>query len=614
MRRDVRPAHLFHSAVEKTLFGPFVVTDGIDPGTQNMALSPFAPTEQVIALEATRKLGYSRLVDGFEKIEDIADFWSWCEGPLQAVVTGGASGDASNYQNKSDRVYLDRHNVLVGSVRLSQVRVNDPSCATKETLAQFSTPCFSEFRNDNVASSSGYFAVNSNEQEFGDHLSTLIDNATRAHVQAATKAFTSQAVPQMKGTIDTLLAGRAKTGVEIQFLTGVFGEYDSSKYFSTDLSYQNFDEVAAMLKRFSWIDRQTRAVVISLNVYSPHYDAFAVVSAILEYTPGGGVTTSKNIKVIRLDSSWKPQDKTREMMELTALMLVAAQIMIMVYKIMQLSIEPPENPYELAKMSRAQQRQLQARRNKQSFGQRCCGRCQKAGSYFTLSLWHVVELLLFFVVGLNVLIRMNYQSMARTFDVRMSATSRYTDLRGLAWWFSMTINMDSLVALLTLFKLFKYFELNPHMSMVWRVFGKAFSAYTTYLFIFFVVLGGFAVLAQSLFGNYSKQYLTMSASYNRLLALMVGHFDFGDLLEANTYIAPFFFFVYGFFGFFIMANFFLAIMNDAYTSVADDVRENGFHWIKTREEILAEAQQIEAITAQKFGKKSDRDTVQNVVK
>lgn len=56
-----------------------------------------------------------------------------------------------------------------------------------------------------------------------------------------------------------------------------------------------------MLKTNKWVDRQTRAILITLNLYNGNYDYLCRATFALEFTPGGSVVTSQKQGVLTTD-------------------------------------------------------------------------------------------------------------------------------------------------------------------------------------------------------------------------------------------------------------------------------------------------------------------------
>ena len=56
----------------------------------------------------------------------------------------------------------------------------------------------------------------------------------------------------------------------------------------------------SMLKELSWIDIQTRAVIIQMSLYNPNVNLFIFVTIIAEFSPSGGVSPSARVEPLSL--------------------------------------------------------------------------------------------------------------------------------------------------------------------------------------------------------------------------------------------------------------------------------------------------------------------------
>ena len=68
-----------------------------------------------------------------------------------------------------------------------------------------------------------------------------------------------------------------------------------------------------------------------------------------------------------------------------------------------------------------------------------------------------------------------------------------------------------------------------------------------------------------------KDYSSFSDSIFTLLRTILGDFDFYALEKANRVMGPIFFLAYVFFVFFVLLNMFLAIINDTYSEVKEEI-------------------------------------------
>jgi hypothetical protein len=180
--------------------------------------------------------------------------------------------------------------------------------------------------------------------------------------------------------------------------------------------------------------------------------------------------------------------------------------------------------------------------------------------------------------------------------------TKYRDLTTAVGRYNSSINLSSLVMFLTISKCFKYFQLNPSVSLSWRVLQKAALSFVSYSFIFLVFMAGFTVTGYALFGPKSSDFLSMQRTGVQLFRMIVGGFEYEKMADSNPYLAPVYFTAVAIVGYFILRNLFVAIINDEFRRAATDVRENGFHWLvedKTNDRTVSRA--IRGVSARAKG-------------
>ncbi|CAF1550524.1 unnamed protein product [Adineta ricciae] len=89
--------------------------------------------------------------------------------------------------------------------------------------------------------------------------------------------------------------------------------------------------------------------------------------------------------------------------------------------------------------------------------------------------------------------------------------------------------------------------------------------------MFMIVFLAYAQLGYLLFGSMVEDYKTFSASIFTLFRIILGDFDFDAILNVHRVLGPIFFLTYVFFVFFVLLNMFLAIINDTYAEVKNDM-------------------------------------------
>ena len=137
-------------------------------------------------------------------------------------------------------------------------------------------------------------------------------------------------------------------------------------------------------------------------------------------------------------------------------------------------------------------------------------------------------------------------------------------------------------------KLFKYISFNKTMTQLASTlarFGDVSNTSLYYCFfnfrcagdvagfavMFFIVFFAFAQLGYMIFGSQVKDYSSFSDAIFTLLRTILGDFDFYALEKANRVLGPIFFLCYVFFVFFVLLNMFLAIINDTYSEVKEEI-------------------------------------------
>ena len=89
--------------------------------------------------------------------------------------------------------------------------------------------------------------------------------------------------------------------------------------------------------------------------------------------------------------------------------------------------------------------------------------------------------------------------------------------------------------------------------------------------MFMIVFMAYAQFGYLLFGPKLYDFSKMSYSAYTLMRTMLGDFDFPAFQAAHPVIGPVFFIFYIFVVFFILLNMFLAIINDTYSEVKEEI-------------------------------------------
>jgi hypothetical protein len=143
---------------------------------------------------------------------------------------------------------------------------------------------------------------------------------------------------------------------------------------------------------------------------------------------------------------------------------------------------------------------------------------------------------------------------------------KFSDQAGILERYS---NISSFNILLMYFRIMNYVTINKALSFLQDTMSAAMVDIFYFLIMLVVILMGFVFMAYLSFGHTLEHYKTISDSFITCFAMMIGEFDYGELLTADEAMAYFFFFFYMLFFSFILLNIFIAILERAYTKVKE---------------------------------------------
>eukprot|EP00741_Cyanophora_paradoxa_P018980 tig00021108_g18323.t1 len=123
--------------------------------------------------------------------------------------------------------------------------------------------------------------------------------------------------------------------------------------------------------------------------------------------------------------------------------------------------------------------------------------------------------------------------------------------------------------LITCIRIFKFFELNPRLSVLTNTVGKAVPDLSAFLLIFVILFAGYAFMAWVMFGYKVDDFSSFYASFSTLFSNLGGGFNFVDLADAAPGGAVVFFFSFVVVVSLVLINIFIAIVNKYYGEAGD---------------------------------------------
>jgi len=312
---------------------------------------------------------------------------------------------------------------------------------------------------------------------------------------------------------------------------GIISTYSGAgSYVDLSTSRDKTKEIMSSLRRNLWIDRGTRAIFIDFTVYNANINLFCVVRVVAEFPATGGMIPSWSFRTVKL------------LRYVTAFdYFVMACEWIFAFFVLYYIVE---EVLEVKKMKCA---------------------------YFK-SVWNILDLLVIGIATLCIAFSVyRTQSVDDKIESLLKDDLQYANFEKLGFY---QTQFNAAVAMCVFFawiKLFKYISFNKTMTQLSSTLSRCAKDVVGFAVMFFIVFFAFAQLGYLLFGTQVRDFSSFGNATFTLLRTILGDFNFHEIEAANRVLGPIFFLAYVFFVFFVLMNMFLAIINDTYSEVKNEI-------------------------------------------
>ncbi|XP_057314435.1 polycystin-2-like [Hydractinia symbiolongicarpus] len=293
------------------------------------------------------------------------------------------------------------------------------------------------------------------------------------------------------------------------------------------------EKIISALKQNLWLDRGTSAVFIDFTVYNANINLFSIVKLLFEFTPTGGCVTFRKIITIKL----------LRYVTATDYFVMACEGILILYLIFY-TVE------EIIEMKKLKKKYF---KNFWNF----------------IDLW--VILLGYAVVCIN---------LYRTFKVGtvlkdiLDNRTQFANFELLAYWQELFNDIVAVACFFSWIKIFKFISFNQTMAHLQGTLSRSAGDVAAFTVMFFLIFFSFAHWGVLCFGSQAKDFHVFYIACFTLFRIILGDFDFAALQAANRLWGPIYFVAYIFFVFFVLLNMFLAIINDTYAEVKEEMDED----------------------------------------
>ncbi|KAL8186750.1 UNVERIFIED_CONTAM: Polycystic kidney disease 2-like 1 protein [Gekko kuhli] len=297
---------------------------------------------------------------------------------------------------------------------------------------------------------------------------------------------------------------------------GRLTSYSGGGYYE-DLRMTRKESVAALqvLKDNLWLDRGTRVAFVDFSVYNANINLFCVLRQI------------RTVKLLRYVSTWD-------------FFIVACEIIFCVFIFYYVVEEILE---------------LHIHRLR----------------YFT-SVWNILDIVVILLsvvaIGFHIFRTMEVN---RLMGQLLKNPSIYADFEFLAFWQTQYNNMNAVNLFFAWIKIFKYISFNKTMTQLSSTLARCAKDILGFAIMFFIVFFAYAQLGYLLFGTQVENFSTFVKCIFTQFRIILGDFDYNAIDNANRILGPIYFVTYVFFVFFVLLNMFLAIINDTYSEVKEEL-------------------------------------------
>uniref|UniRef100_A0A8C2X4A3 Polycystin 2 like 1, transient receptor potential cation channel n=1 Tax=Cyclopterus lumpus TaxID=8103 RepID=A0A8C2X4A3_CYCLU len=312
---------------------------------------------------------------------------------------------------------------------------------------------------------------------------------------------------------------------------GLLTTYSGAGYYQ-DLS-RTKEESAITLEELVdnlWLDRGTRAAFVDFSTYNANINMFCVIRLVVEFPATGGAIPSyqiRTVKLIRYITNWDYFILACEMVFCLFILYYVVE------EILELRIH----------------------------------KC----SYFQ-SIWNILDIVVIMLAIVAVVFNVFRTVKVDTLLGKLlEQPGIYADFEFLAFWQTQYNNLNAVNLFFAWIKVFKYISFNKTMTQLSSTLGRCAKDILGFAIMFFIVFFAYAQLGYLLFGTEVESFSTFVKCIFTQFRIILGDFDYDAIDRANRVLGPIYFVTYVFFVFFVLLNMFLAIINDTYSVVKEEL-------------------------------------------
>ena len=306
-------------------------------------------------------------------------------------------------------------------------------------------------------------------------------------------------------------------------ILGLYKTYGGGGYITElDVNLDFSNRTLNELSDYLWFDRNTRAVFLEFNLYTPDLNLFAYNMFLAEFPETGGIITLYSIYPFRVYHHLGTTGIYTLFCEIMFILFLVALIIKVIY--------------ELVKTRKA----------------------------FFKNVWNVMDLtcIILSFVGIAMYAG-RYIMAAQTMAKFKEDSKQFINFQHIALWdflFNLLLACLAFIATLRLAGILGY---DKRVGQVFRVFDNCAKDLFWFGVFFFYVFFCYAALGYLLFGRYIDSYSDIFESLGTLFISMIGKSKFTEITEKDPLMAQLYFFTFILLLVYTLLTMFLAILGES---------------------------------------------------
>jgi len=276
-----------------------------------------------------------------------------------------------------------------------------------------------------------------------------------------------------------------------------------------------------------FVEQGTRAVIITMLLFNPNYNIFNYVNFLFEFDQGGLVLPSMYQKTFRMDTYGESDWPIRFAFDMVYVVL----IMRIYYKMTQ--------NMQLVYL--------------------------KTSSYtaYFQSSYTVFDLMIAVISTVYIILEAGnaLNETKINFDI---TTKDYVEVGSVAAAYELGSQLVAFCAFFVVMRTFEYLSIIQSVEHLCRTIGIALPECISFSMVFGVMFYALVIMAHVVFGYASAHYNSVVESTITLAIMLLGEFDYEDLVNAEGTFAPLFFMFFNVLVVFVLLNVFIGIIADAF--------------------------------------------------